>query len=83
MDLSDPEFDYVADGLTDVFIHSDRGSSGIGVNHFEAGGKVTVEQMGLTWVNQAELLFLDRSLVRRFDIDRTPDAGGILAPLVR
>jgi hypothetical protein len=72
MDISDPTHDFVADGLTDVFIHNDWGSAGVGVNHFEAGGEVSVEQMGLTWINQRELLVLDRSLIHRLDVPRTP-----------
>ncbi len=83
MDISDPTHDFVADGLTDVFIHNNWGSSGVGVNHFEAGGKVTEEQMGLTWINQGELLFLDRSVIRVVDAHRIPDLKEILVPLVR
>ncbi|MGH2585325.1 MAG: FG-GAP repeat domain-containing protein [Dehalococcoidia bacterium] len=57
----DPGEDYVLNGLTDVFIHSDDGTALLGVNHGHWNSSrpnEVLDQLGITWVQQGFLLRL-------------------------
>ena len=56
-DVGDPTADYIADGLTDLFIHNGWGTGMVGVNHFDnPGNPGSEDQIGLTWINAREVL---------------------------
>lgn len=51
-DVGDPNVDYIADGVTDVFIHNGWGTGMVGINHLPHQ-----DQIGLAWFNHRELLW--------------------------
>ena len=58
-DIGDPSRDYIFDNLTDVFIHNAWGTGMFGVNvgNFKTAGPYDVDQIGLSWINQSEIMF--------------------------
>ena len=58
MDVADPANDFVTDDLTDVFVHNAWGTAMFGVNYWQNPRDPRQEshQIGLTWVNRAEIL---------------------------
>jgi hypothetical protein len=59
-DIGDPILDYIEDHLTDVFIHSKWGTGMVGINHAlwdPARPDDIRQEIGLTWINQKEILF--------------------------
>ena len=57
-DIADPLLDFIRDDLTDVFIHSTWGTGMIGVNYaqLDPNNPDIHEKMGLTWINEREIL---------------------------
>lgn len=53
MDIADPSSDAVADHLTGAFMHNEWGTGMFGFNYLADGAQ---QQLGLTWINRAELM---------------------------